>query len=140
VVVTPRIQERVLTWLDSGAELAEVHDVSKFVAELALPPWAPLGQVARGAPIALKPYGAPGEEVDCTVMRVRDVVDGEGTGAEALYGGKPVIAVTSPFALADGRSGMHGHGRVYGESRSLAYAHLYLPLRRLFSIRLWSLW
>lgn len=140
VIATPRVHERLLSHLGSGSTLTEVHDDSRFVAELLLPPWAPLSQVRREAPIALRAFGAPHDDVEGRLARVRDVVASDQVERESIYSDSQVVAVSAPLSLPDGRSGMRGRGRIYGESRSLAYAHLYLPLKRLFSIRLWSIW
>jgi hypothetical protein len=35
---------------------------------------------------------------------------------------------------------MRGHARIHGERRMLGYALVYLPLRRLVDVDLWSLW
>ncbi|HLU67452.1 MAG TPA: HlyD family efflux transporter periplasmic adaptor subunit, partial [Kofleriaceae bacterium] len=142
VVATNRVHELVQTHLDRGERLLEIHNDDRFVAELRLPPWAPLDHVGEGAPVVLRPFGAPDQEIECRVDRVRDAAE---TGAassasgSSIYGDRPVVAITTPFSLPRARAGMEGRARVYGESRTLAYAHLYLPLKRLLSIELWSL-
>jgi multidrug efflux pump subunit AcrA (membrane-fusion protein) len=137
VVVTSRVEDRASVFLEAGQALAEVQDASEFVAELSLPPWAPLAELSRGDRIALRPEQSPGGEIDATLARTRDAAD---AGAANVYRDARVTAISSAFAMERGRGGTRGQARVYGERRSLAYAHIYLPLRRLFSIRLWALW
>jgi hypothetical protein len=50
-----------------------------------------------------------------------------------------VVAVTGAFSSPISRSRMRGHARVYGERRTLDDAHLDVLLKRLFSIRPWSI-
>lgn len=140
VVVTPRVEELVSILLASGQTLLEVQDTRAFVAELAVPPWAPLGELQRDARVRLRRLGAPHESIEARLARVRDTVESEGDGRDNIYGANQVVAVTGALTIPGARAGMHGRARIYGESRSLAYAHLYLPLRRVVSIQLWSLW
>ena len=41
--------------------------------------------------------------------------------------------------MPEGRSGLAGHARIYGRTRSLAYAKLYLPAERIVRVSLWAL-
>lgn len=84
--------------------------------------------------MALRAYGAPGDELSVRIERVREAAEDDGGGR------RRIIAVTSPFAPGHPVSGFTGHARIYGAEHSLGYAYLYLPLQRLVRIRLWSMW
>ncbi len=133
VVATAHLEDRLGATLAPGDLLAEVHDLGAVIAEIALTPSDPLAEVAVGDEVALRAYGAPHREVSVRVERLRTSTEGHG-------GEERIIAVTTPFTLAQPISGLTGHARIYGEARSLAYAYLYLPLQRLVRIRLWSMW
>lgn len=129
VVATKHLEDRRYARLDRGDRFAEIHDVGAFVAEVPLSASSPLGELAAGDEIVLRPVGAPGEAIHCAVARLRDTVHAPGE----------IVAVTTPFATPVGRAGMVGHARLYGRRHSLAYAKLYLPLERVFRVELWSL-
>jgi multidrug efflux pump subunit AcrA (membrane-fusion protein) len=137
VVVTPHIEDRLHAYLQSGEQMAEVQDQREFVAELTLPPWAPLALISRGDRIALRPYASPDREIATALGRTREAAE---PAAASVYGDTQVTAISAPVGVERGRGGMRGQARVYGERRSLAYAYIYLPLRRFFSIRLWAIW
>lgn len=128
VVATKHLADRAHARVERGELLTEVHDASAFVAELALSPAAPLDELRAGDAVELRIEGAPSQALHGALDRVRDV-----TTTSAA-----VIATTTPIAMTNGRAGMVGHARVYGERRSLAYARLYLPLAQLLRVRLWG--
>lgn len=133
VVVTSHLTDRLQATLAPGERLAEVDDLSAMVAEIALSPGDPLGEIAVDAPVALRPYGTPRSGIATRVARLRQAT-------QDASGEQRVVAVTAPFSPDRPISGLTGHARVYGADRSLAYAHLYLPLQRLLRVQLWSRW
>jgi multidrug efflux pump subunit AcrA (membrane-fusion protein) len=137
VVATKHLADRLQMMMQPGELFAEVHDTTAFTAEISLPTWAPLHEYAVGDAIALRPYGTPHQDVRATIARIRDTAVRGGNAATERDA--RLVLTTSPFAVAQGRAGMTGHARLYGNRRSLAYAVCYLPLLRLFRIRLWSL-
>jgi multidrug efflux pump subunit AcrA (membrane-fusion protein) len=137
VVATKHLADRLQTMMRPGELFAEVHDLGTFTAEIRLPTWAPLREYEVGDPIALRPYGAPHEDVRATIARIRDAADRG--GKTATDRDARLVLTTSPFAMAHGRAGMTGHARLYGNRRSIAYAVWYLPLQRLLGVRFWSL-
>lgn len=131
VVSTARPQERQGMLARRGDLILEVHDPGELIAELALGPASPLREVREGDRVELRATGAPSQAVVTAVERL----------SPAVRANEPVlVAFTSPFAFEPGRSGMHGHARIYGERRMLGYTLLYLPLRRMLDVELWSLW
>lgn len=137
VVATKHLADRLQMMMQPGDLFAEVHDLDAFTAEIRLPTWAPLNEYAVGDPIALRPRGTPHQDLRATIARIRDAADRDDTAATDHDA--RLVLTTSPFAVAHGRTGMTGHARLYGKRRSLAYTACYLPLQRLFRIRLWSL-
>jgi hypothetical protein len=133
VVVTSHLTDRLQAMLAPGERLAEVHDLSAMVAEIALSPGDPLGEIAVDAEVALRPYGTPRSGIVTRIARLREATQDAG-------GERRVVAVTAPFSPDRPISGLTGHARVYGADRSLAYAYLYLPLQRLLRVQLWSRW
>jgi multidrug efflux pump subunit AcrA (membrane-fusion protein)/Zn-dependent protease len=125
IVTTKHLVDRISTRLAVGDTFAEVHDVSQYVAEIHLPASAPLAEIAVGDEIALRPAGLPNIEVACRIERTRE---------DAGF-----VVVTTPFTLAEARSGMHGHARLYGRKRSLAYAKLWLPFQRVVRVSIWAI-
>ena len=117
--------------------------------------WTDLELRGAGFSSAWLPKLGDAESARCAAAWLTAEADERAEGARAVTalehalaganrGGKTpalraALAVTTAFALPGARSGMRGRSRIYGEPHTLAYAHLYLPLRRLFSIRLWSL-
>ncbi|HEU4733137.1 MAG TPA: PqqD family peptide modification chaperone [Kofleriaceae bacterium] len=133
IVVTAHLEDKLQARLAPGDRFAEVHGLGAVVAEIALPESDPLGEIAIGDEVALRPYGAPRDDVRARVVRVRDA-------AQDSSSGRRIVVVTSPFALDRPISGLTGHARIYGADHSLAYANLYLPLQRLVGIQAWSMW
>ena len=133
VVATAYLDEKLQAMLAPGDLFAEVHDVSTVVAEISLSQGDPLGEIAIGDEVVLRPYGLPDREVRTRVEYFREAAQDAG-------GERRIVAVTSPFPLEQPVSGLTGHARIYGAERSLAYAYLYLPLQRLVRVRLWSMW
>ena len=133
VVATPHLEEKLQAMLAPGALFAEVHDLGAVVVEVSLSRRDPLAEIAIGDEVALRPHGAPHDEIRVRVERLREA-------AQEAGGEERIVAVTSPFALDRPISGLTGHARIYGAEHSLAYAYLYLPLQRLVRVRLWSMW
>jgi multidrug resistance efflux pump len=133
VVATPHLEDKLQARLAPGDLLTEVHDLSAVVAEISLAQSDPLAELAAGDEVALRPYGAPHDEVIARIERLRDAARDEG-------GERRIVAVTTPFVLEHPVTGLTGHARIYGAEHTLAYAYLYLPLQRLVRIRLWSVW
>jgi multidrug efflux pump subunit AcrA (membrane-fusion protein) len=133
VVATPHLPDKLQAVLAPGDLFAEVHDLGAVIAEVPLSQGDPLGELAVGDLIALRPYGAPGDEVQARVERFRQVAQDGGDEPR-------IVAITSPFALARPITGLTGHARIYGAEHSLAYANFSLPFQRLVRVRLWSMW
>lgn len=133
VIVTPHLTDRLQAMLAPGERLAEVHDLSAMVAEIALSPGDPLAEIAVDAQVALRSYGTPRSGIVTRIARLREATQDAG-------GERRVVAVTAPFSPDRPISGLTGHARIYGADRSLAYAYLYLPLQRLLRVQLWSRW
>jgi len=129
-MVTPRPEELEGRYLGPGAPLLEVHDLAQVRGELELGPSSPLGEVRPEDEVALVTEGFPHLLVESRVERVAPAA---GASPPAL------LAFTRPFALEGARAGMRGHARIYGERRPLGYTFVFLPLRRLFDVELWSL-
>jgi multidrug efflux pump subunit AcrA (membrane-fusion protein) len=133
VVMTTHLADKLQAMLAPGELFAEVHDLGNMVAEIPLAQGDPLSELAIGNEVALRAYGLPHGELHARIARFREVLQDKG--------GEPrIVAITTPFALDSPISGLTGHARIYGARRSLAYAHLYLPLQRLLRVRLWSKW
>ncbi|HEY0251899.1 MAG TPA: HlyD family efflux transporter periplasmic adaptor subunit, partial [Kofleriaceae bacterium] len=128
-VVTPHLSNKLQTTLAAGDLVAEIHDQRSDVAEIKLPPATPLGEIAIGNRARLRAKGIPDGEIDTRVERVRQAVQKD----------QLTIVMTAPFTLYHPVSGLTGHARIYGEKRSIAYSVIYLPLRRLIGVQLWSL-
>lgn len=155
IVATRHLEDQLYAHLGRGDRLAEVHDVSSLAAEIRLPVGAPLDELAAGDGVVLRPVGAPDDELDCAIARLRDAASAtdapEARDSLARQALAPdpgdLLAVTTRFAVGparveakvEARVGMTGHARIHGRRRSLAYAHLYLPLQRVFRVRLWSM-
>lgn len=133
VVVTPRLEDQLHAALAPGDLFAEVHDLDRVVARISLAPSDPLAELAIGDEVEIRLRGAPHAEIRARVARLREA-------AEEVGGATRLVAITSPFALERPTAGLTGHARIHGAERSLAYAHLYLPLQRLVRVRLWSMW
>lgn len=133
VVATPHLDEKLQQQLAPGDLFLEVHEQSAVVAEISLSMSDPLSEISVGDEVALRPRGVPGQELVARVHHVRELAD-------ERQGKRRIIVVTTPFAFEGGVSGLTGHARIYGEERTLAYAHLYLPLQRLVRIQLWSMY
>jgi multidrug resistance efflux pump len=132
IVTTAHLGDKLQAMLAPGDLFAEVHDLGAVIAEIALSRSDPLAEIAIGDEVALRPYGAPHDEVRARVDRVREA-------AQDFGGEQRIVVVTSRFALDHPVSGLTGHARIYGAQRSLAYATFYLPLQRLLRVRLWSM-
>jgi multidrug efflux pump subunit AcrA (membrane-fusion protein) len=133
VMITTHLEDKLQAMLAPGELFAEVQDLGSVVAEIPLAQSDPLAELAIGNEVALRAYGLSRDELRARIARFREVAQDKG--------GQPrVVAITTPFVLDVAVSGLTGHARIYGERRSLAYAHLYLPLQRLLRVRMWSKW
>jgi multidrug resistance efflux pump len=130
VVATKHLDDRISSRLARGDVLLDVVDPSSFYAEIQLDPSAPLSELEIGDRIVLAPFGTPDFEVECAVLRVRTV----GNPQKRNY-----VVVTTEFQPPLRVVGMTGRARIYGRAHSLAYAELYLPIARVFSVELWSM-
>ena len=137
VITTKRLAEHRFSQVGRGDVIAEVHDTSSFVAEIEVPGSAPLEEFAVGNTISLRLAGAPDVEIDSRIQRIRDSAETETQDDTRRMRG--LVVITEPFTTPDGRSGMGGNARLYGEERSLAYGKLYVPVQRLVRISLWAL-
>lgn len=133
VVVTSHLRDKLHTLLKPGDLFAQVHDMTRFVAEISMPPWAPMHDYQVGDRVALRLYGLPDRPLDGTIAHIRNAAEAGGVGTDDT-----LVVVSQPFAIAGGISGMRGHARLYGQEHSLAYALFYLPLKRVIQFRLWS--
>jgi hypothetical protein len=131
VIATPHLEEKLQAALAPGDLFAEVHDLDEAVAEIALATGDPLAEIRIGDEVELRLHGAPGAPITAPVERFREAA--QDTGGE-----RRVVAITAPFSLARPVTGLTGHARIHGAEHSLAYASFYLPLQRLFRVRLWS--
>ncbi len=134
VVATKHLEEQIYVQLARGGAFAEVVDTSELIAEIRLPSNAPLDELSVGDKIVLQPFGTPGDTIECTVARIRDVTETQ-PGAKSSENGT-LLVMSSPFRSTKAIVGMAGHARLYGNLRTLAYAHFYLPLQRVFRIKL----
>ena len=132
IVVTPRPEERLGAAVKKGDLVVEIHDSSQVIAELQLGTTSPLGEIRPGDRVELRAHGVPDRELHTRLEWLSPAA------ASAPAGG--LTAFTTPFAFAEGRQGMRGHARIHGERRMLGYALIYLPMRRLVDVDLWSLW
>ena len=128
--------------LDRGVVVAEVHDTSAFIAEIRLPASSPLAELAVGDKVTLRAAGAPNDEMECQIARIRDRVEARDAAARQDRGvddPEAIMLTTTPFGMTHGKSGMAGHARLYGRRHTLAYAKLYVPLQRVVRVSLWAL-
>ncbi len=129
-VVTKHLKGKLQTVLAAGDLVVEIHDQRSIIGEINLPPATPFDEIAIGNRARLRARAMPDEGIDTHVERIRQVVQ---------KAGQATTVMTAPFTLEHPVSGLSGHARIYGEKRSLAYAVIYLPLRRLIGVQLWSL-
>jgi multidrug efflux pump subunit AcrA (membrane-fusion protein) len=132
IVVTPRPEERLGAAVKKGDLVVEIHDLDQVIAELQLGATSPLREVRPGDSVELRAEGAPDQELHTRLERLPTAA------APSPAGG--LTAFTAPFSFAGSRQGMRGHARIHGERRMLGYNLVYLPLRRLVDVDLWSLW
>lgn len=131
-VATKHLADTIGTRLEAGDTFAEIQDVSAYVAEIQVEASAPLEEVAVSDAVELRVSGMPHVVLASHVERTRNA-DGKG----ARRG--PLVVVTAPFAMPEGRSGLAGHARIYGRRRSLAYGKLWLPTERVVRVSLWAM-
>lgn len=131
-VITKHLQDKLQTMIGPGDLVLEVHDQQANIAEIKLASSAPLGELAVGDKVTLRAKGAPHGEIHTRIARLREA-------AQKVGEEQRVIVVTDAFTTDYPLSGMTGHARIYGEERSLAYSVLYLPIRRLIGVDLFSL-
>jgi multidrug efflux pump subunit AcrA (membrane-fusion protein) len=132
IVVTPRPEERLGAAVKQGDLVVEIHDLDQMIAELQLGTTSPLREVRPGDRVELRANGAPDREVQTRLERLPP--------AAAPSPADGLTAFTAPFSFAGSRQGMSGHARIHGERRTLGYTLVYLPMRRLIDVDLWSLW
>jgi multidrug efflux pump subunit AcrA (membrane-fusion protein) len=132
VVVTPRPEERLGAAVKKGDLVVEIHDLDQVIAEIQLEATSPLREARPGDRVELRANGVPDRELHTRLEWLPPAA------APTPAGG--LTAFTAPFVFAEGRQGMRGHARIRGERRMLGYALVYLPLRRLVDVDLWSLW
>lgn len=132
VVVTARPEDQLQRWVDAGDSVVEVQDLSRVVGELVLPPRSPLAELPPNAEVAARLYSASSYEIHTHVDRSLVAV-------QQRAGGEHVVLHTRSFSVPRPVVGATGHARIYGARRSVAYAKLYVPLRRLWEIGLWKL-
>lgn len=131
IVVTPRPEERLGAAVKKGDLVVEIHDLDQVIAELQLGATSPLREVRPGDPVELRAEGVPDQELHTRLEWLPPA-------APSPAGG--LTAFTAPFSFVGSRQGMRGHARIHGERRMLGYALVYLPMRRLVDVDLWSLW
>ncbi|MDB4961941.1 MAG: Peptidase, family [Myxococcales bacterium] len=134
VVATPRVADKLLARLKPGELFVDIHDLENVVAEIALSPGDPLSEIRVGDDVGLRLDAAPTHDVRVRVDRFHAMAT---PGAD---GSDHIVLVTSPFRVDRPVTGLTGHARVYGREHSLAYAHIYMPVRRLVSVTLWSMY
>lgn len=141
VVLTPRLQDRVRSYLTEGTELLEVADLNALRARIYVSEYD-MYKVHQGAPAKLQVEGiaetweshaaaiAPvSRESDLTVI---DVTKFKGLRPPEFY------VVDLPVSGADGRlkPGMTGVARIYGKRKSLAGLGLE-TLRAVLGRKIW---
>jgi multidrug efflux pump subunit AcrA (membrane-fusion protein) len=132
IVVTPRPEERLGAAVKKGGLVVEIHDLDEVIAELQLGTTSPLREVRPGDSVELRANGAPHQELHTRLEWLSPAAAASPTGG--------LIAFTAPFSFAGSRQGMRGHARIHGERRMLGYELVYLPMRRLIGVDLWSMW
>jgi RND family efflux transporter MFP subunit len=131
VILTPRIEERVGQFLDTGAELGIIGDTSDVTVEVAIPE-AEAALLRMDQPVALKIHPYPTRTWRGRVTRVGAVVHEEDD--------ERFVIVESRVANPDGslRAGMLGRGKINVGTRRMISAMFRKPVRYLW-MKIWPL-
>jgi HlyD family secretion protein len=126
VVIGKRVNERVGEWLESGAIVLNVMDVSQLRAKIQPLRGEALNDVREGQRVRLRVHALSGGAAETSVLRMLPPTDTEALEME-----------TAPFPMTDWRVGMTGRARIYGPNRSVAYRLFAVPLIRVIDYELW---
>lgn len=125
VVVSPRVQDRIGSYLPAGAELAEIANLSTLKARIYISEYD-LRKFRPGAPARLQVQGMlhKWDGVAVSVSARPSEMDPRLQGANQLRGLNPphfyLVDLLVPNPSETLRPGMTGLARVYGRRRSLA--------------------
>jgi multidrug efflux pump subunit AcrA (membrane-fusion protein) len=122
VVVTPRIEDRVGRWLESGAELLTIHDTTLWKARIVPDRTEPIAGIAVGQRVIIAAHGDPHSQLETLVGEILPPQEQ----------GSSITVYTTPLSHDGWRSGMTGQARIYAPERSIAYRVFVLPLARLW--------
>lgn len=128
VVVGDLLRERIGERIETGRELLEVHDTTRWRAKIIPNPGEPLGAVATGQEVMLRPLGAPGEVAVTTLGAIRPPEEGDPS---------TVVFYTAEFDHASWRSGMTGRARIHAPGHSVAYRLVAVPIIQIVEYDLW---
>ena len=131
VLVTPRIEERVGQFLESGGELCVVADVRHVTAEVAVPE-SEAGLLRVGESVRLKLNPFPTRVFRGSVARVGSQFRQEGEERFLIA----EVRVENPHGTL--RTGMLGKAKILDGRRPVAVALLRKPVRYLWN-RVWPL-
>lgn len=132
IVVGNDVKNRVGQWLNRGEALCEVHDLSRWHARIVPDRGEPLGLLRAGQPLTLAASGYPHDQIETEVAEIL-AASQDSDGAISLR--------TENLPSVGWRSGMSGHARIYGPSRSVAYTVVVVPLIQIVGFDLWRrLW
>lgn len=131
VIITPRLDEKAGRFLESGAEVFVLADMSDVTVEVAVPE-EDATELRPGEPISVKVNPYPGRTFRGIVDRVGAVVHEEGE--------KRFVIAESRIANVDAalKPGMVGRAKVAVARHSLAWALFRRPVRWLW-LRLWPI-
>jgi multidrug resistance efflux pump len=134
VIVTPKIHEKVGSFVEPGDLVAEVHDLSVVQAEIDVPERV-IGDVRIGQEAELRLRAYPERTFRGRVAAIAPAATGDNLGYERT------VRVDIVIENSDGllRPGLSGYARISaGESRMLDV--LTRRLRRYLRVEFWSWW
>jgi len=140
-ILTPRLEDRVGSYVPEGAELAEVADLSQLRARIYVPEHD-VYKLRVGLPARLQVEGAL-ETRDAQVLAIAPVptpMDPALTGHTQYKGMLPPNFYLAELVVANPggelKPGMSGMARIYGPRRSLA-TYLSLETLKFFARKIW---
>ncbi len=141
IVLTPRLQDLVGSYLEAGKEVAEVADNSSFVGRVYLPE-ALVRKVRQGAPVAIRPEGYFRSR-SAVVASIAPAASQQeaGISQDEEYKGienAQYYAVTVAVPNQGGflRDGMTGDAKIFVQRRSIA-AFLFETIHEFVRRKLW---
>ncbi|HXE90576.1 MAG TPA: HlyD family efflux transporter periplasmic adaptor subunit [Terriglobales bacterium] len=140
-ILTPRVRDRLGSYLEAGTELAEIADITALRARTYVPEFRlRKAKLLADADLLLESsmVSRHGKVVAIAPVSVETAPGGS---AEAIYKGIGSAKLYACEVLVDNpdrslRPGMSGTAKIYGERRSLA-GLIWEPVRNFVSFRVW---